>query len=255
MGSYGEKDVIEVGGVNRDSVDRERFVVEPVEHGPQGPDAAVGRDLERELVVVARHLAKAAGGRVELARVGELQADVAAGDAAFQLAGGSLGHQLPAVENREPVGELVRLFQVLRGEQDRDAAGHEVADDLPHRVAAARVQAGGRLVEEDDAGVADQGHRQIESAPHAPRVGGGRLPGRVDQIEAVEQGSRAKPPFRSAQVVQVCHQEQVLLAGEQVIHRRELAGDADRGANRVRLVGQVVAGNPRLASIGTDECG
>ena len=120
---------------------------------------------------------------------------MAAGDAAFQLVGGPLGHQLPAIEHRDPVGKLVRLVQVLRGEQDRDAAGDEVADDLPHGVAAARVQAGGRLVEEDDAGVADQGHREVEPAPHAAGVGGGHLPGRVDQIEAVEQCGRALPPF------------------------------------------------------------
>jgi hypothetical protein len=37
-------------------------------------------------------------------------------------------------------------------------------------------------------------------------------------------------------VVQVGHQQQVLLAGEQVVDRGELAGDADRGAHRVGSV-------------------
>ncbi len=106
------------------------------------------------------------------------------------------------------MGELVRLIQVLRGEQDRDTAGHEVADDLPHRMTAARVQAGGWLVEEDDAGVADQGHREVEPAPHATGVGSRQLPGRVNQIEAFKQLGRALPAFRSAQVVQVGHQKQ-----------------------------------------------
>src|SRR5260370_7842974 len=72
----GEEDVIKIGGVNRYSVDRERFVVEPVEHGPQGPDAAVGRDLERELVVVARHLAQAPGSPFHPAPARDLHADV-----------------------------------------------------------------------------------------------------------------------------------------------------------------------------------
>jgi hypothetical protein len=43
--------------------------------------------------------------------------------------------------------------------QGRAWAGLPWADDLPHGAAAARVQAGGRLVEEDDARVTDQGHR------------------------------------------------------------------------------------------------
>ena len=79
------------------------------------------------------------------------------------------------VEHRDPVGEAVRLLQVLRGEEDGHAVGHEVADDLPHRAPAARVQAGGRLVEEDDPRVGDQAHREVEPAPHAARVGGGGL--------------------------------------------------------------------------------
>jgi hypothetical protein len=211
--------------------------------------------VQRLIAVVAQHLAQDTGGRFESAHVVELQADVTAEDAAFEFVGGLLGHQLPPIEHCEPAGELVRLIQVLRGEQDRDATGREVADNLPHRVATARIQSGGRLVEEDDARVADQGHRQVEPAPHAPRVGGGQLPGCVDQVEAVKQLGCALPAFGSAQVVQVGHQQQILLSSQQVVHRRELAGDADRSAHRVRLPDQVVAGNPRLATIGADERG
>src|SRR5207302_2877084 len=146
-----------------------------------------------------------------------------------------------------------RFLQVLRGEQDRHTAGHEVADDLPHRVAAARVQAGGRLVEENDAGVADQGHREVESPPHTAGVGNGQLFGRVDQIKAFEQCGCPLPAFTPAQVVQVCHQKQVLFSSQQVVYRRELAGDADSSADRSRFAGQVVAGNPHLATISVDE--
>jgi hypothetical protein len=70
------------------------------------------------------------------------------------------------VEHGDPVGELVGLLQVLGGEEDRDAAGDEIADDRPHRVAAAGIQAGRRLVEEDQPRIADQGHGQVEPASH-----------------------------------------------------------------------------------------
>ena len=62
--------------------------------------------------------------------------------------GRSLRDDLAEFEDRDGVGELVRLLEVLRRQEDRDAAGDEVADDPPHGVAAARVEAGGRLVEE-----------------------------------------------------------------------------------------------------------
>ncbi len=71
----------------------------------------------------------------------------------------------------------------------------------------------------------------------------------------VEQVGCAPAAFAPAQVVQICHQPQVLFTGEQFVHRRELAGDPDGGADRVWLPGQVVPGDLRLATIGTDERG
>jgi hypothetical protein len=180
---------------------------------------------------------------------------VAAGDAALELVGGALGDQPAVVQQRDLVGELVGLLQVLGGEQDRGSAGHQVADDLPHGAAAARVQAGGRLVQEEDARVADQAHRQVEPAPHAAGVGGGRLPGRLGQVEPVQQLGGAPPAFAPAQVAEVGHQGEVLLAGEQVVHRGELAGDADHLADRVGVPGHVVARDAHLATVGADQGG
>jgi hypothetical protein len=56
-------------------------------------------------------------------------------------------------------------------------------------------------------------------------------------------------------VVQVRHQDQVLLAGEQAVHRRELTGDSDRGADRIGLPSQIVAGDGRLTAVGADQRG
>jgi len=139
-------------------------------------------------------------------------------------------------------GELVGLLQVLGGEEDRDAAAGQVLDDLPHGAAAARVQAGGRLVEEDDPGVADQGHRQVELALHATGVGGDQLARRLGQAEPLEQLLGPRPGPGPGQVVQVRHQHQVLPAGQQLVCRRVLAGDADHLPDPGRVPVQVVAG-------------
>ena len=89
------------------------------------------------------------------------------GTSRLSSAGRALGDDPAVVEQRDAVGEPVGLLEVLRGQEDRDAAGDEVADDVPHRPAAARIEAGRRLVEEDDPRVADQRHRQVEPAAHA----------------------------------------------------------------------------------------
>ena len=125
----------------------------------------------------------------------------------------------------------------------------------PHRVPAARIQAGGRLIQEDDAGVPDQRHRQVEAAPHAPGVGEGQFPGRVGQLEAFKQRNGTCLPLTPTQVVQVGHEPQILFAGEQVVHRRELSGDADSRSNRVGLPGQIVPGHLHLPAVGVNQRG
>jgi len=184
-----------------------------------------------------------------------VQLDVRPRNAALELLRASLGDDLAVVENGDPVGQLVRLVELLRGQEDRDTVRHELADGLPHHAAASRVEAGGRLVEEDDARVADQGHRKIEPALHAAGVGRRGLFGRVGQVELVEQPSGAPSAFGPAQVVQVRHQQQVLLAGEQLVDRGELTGNSDRGPYRRRVAGHVVACDAHLAAVGVDQRG
>ena len=84
----------------------------------------------------------------------------------------------------------------------------------------------------------------------------GGFAGRLDQVELLEQLGGPPPALRSAEVAQVRHEEQVLLAGEQVVDRRELAGDADRGAHRVGVPragrGPRRATSPPSAAISVD---
>ena len=58
--------------------------------------------------------------------------------------------------------------------------------------------------------VADQRHRQVEPAAHAAGVGRGQLPGRLGQVEPLEQFVRTPVALGLGQVVQVGHEEQVL---------------------------------------------
>ena len=63
----------------------------------------------------------------------------------------------------------------------------ERADGVPQLAAAAGVQAGRRLVEEEDLGGDDEAQGEVEPAAHAARVGADALVGGIRQIEAVEQ--------------------------------------------------------------------
>jgi hypothetical protein len=103
----------------------------------------------------------------------------------------------------------------------------ELADRVPHHPPAARVEAGRRLVEEDDPRLDDERHRQVEPAAHAARVRHRRLRGGVDEVEPLEQLAQRAAALLPAEVMQVGHQAQVLLARELAVDRRHLAGERD----------------------------
>src|SRR5215217_2266966 len=191
------EDVVEVGGVDRHVLDVDPGVVELAEHPAPRRDVAVGGED--------------VGGRPQRGGVSEPEIDVAVVDVALELLGRALRDQAGAVEDRDVVGELVGLLQVLGGEEHRRRVGDEAADDLPHRARTARIQAGGRLVEEDDPRRADQRrspgrgggayrrsrwrpacrrHRRCRTARAARRSGGGRRLGRGAAGQPSAPGSR-----------------------------------------------------------------
>jgi hypothetical protein len=52
--------------------------------------------------------------------------------------------------------------------------------------------------------------------------------------------------------VQIGHQRQVLAAGEVAVNGGELAGDADRAPDRLRVLGGVLAGDADVAGVGAE---
>ena len=129
------------------------------------------------------------------------------------------------------------------------------AHDVPHLVAAARVEAGGRLVEEEQVGRVEDAGGDVEAPPHAARVVLDLLAGRVGQPEGVEQlrGPLAARPLRwpSSRPSSTRFSR----AGEVLVDRGVLAGEAHPAAHRVGLAHHVVAEDAGLAAVGPQQGG
>ena len=151
----------------------------------------------------------------------------AGADRRLELGRRALGDHAAVVDDGDAVGELVGLVEVLRAEQDRRARRRERADDVPHLVARARVEPGGRLVEEHQLRRDDDAGRDVEPAPHAARVVLDQPAGGVVEVERLEQLGRARLGVGAAQAEQPAEQDQVLAAGQVLVDRGELAGEAD----------------------------
>ena len=76
--------------------------------------------------------------------------------------------QLPLVDDADPVGHLLRLVDVVRGQDDGDAAGAQPPHERPHVAPELDVHAGGRLVEEQNLRLVRQRLGDHHPALHPP---------------------------------------------------------------------------------------
>lgn len=184
--------------------------------------------------------------------VGDDDLDMRADDG-LELGGRARVRDPALVHQGDVVGELVRLLQVLGGQQHRRAVGGQLPDGVPDPVAAGGVEAGRGLVQEQHLGAADETGGEVEAAPHPAGVRGRRPVGRLGQPEAVQE--LAGPLGRPAHPVQPGEQPEVLAAGEVTVDRGVLAGDADAAADGGRIAEQVVPGDPGRAGVRAQQRG
>ncbi len=172
-------------------------------------------------------------------------------DLSLQFRGRSLGDDLAVIDDPDAIGQHVRLLEVLRGQEDRDAFFPGKASDLlPERGAALWVEARGRLVEEENRRIVDQRQREIEAALHAAGVRSDLAVGGVREPDAVEQRLLKAPASVTLDAVQRRLQPEVLAARQERVERRLLECRADRRANLRPVAHDVVAGHGRAAGRG-----
>ena len=146
-----QEHVVEAGPGQPDVVDLDRAVLQPAGDAGQVGDA-VGRRGELARARVDVDLGAGAGEQLARRRqvggVGDRDDQAGVARLLLELQRRALRDDPAVVDHDDVVGELVGLFEVLRGQQQRGALGDEAAQHLPQIAAAARVQAGGGLVEE-----------------------------------------------------------------------------------------------------------
>jgi hypothetical protein len=126
-------------------------------------DRAVGRADLADDGLVGEQLP---GGAGPVLPAGHPERHHVAGDAPLQLVGRALGRDHPVIDDEHPVAQDVRFLQVVRGEEDRGAqVGPEPGYVLPQVASALRIQAGGRLVQEDQRRAVHQPERDLQPPP------------------------------------------------------------------------------------------
>ena len=225
------------------------------EQGRQGGSAVVGPGAQLGSghgdLADRRELAQR---RVQLGRVarnGQLDVHGVAVQPGLQLVRAAGRHDRATLDDGQLAGEPVGLLQVVRGQQDGEAfARGQPRDLIPHRGARLRVQARGRLVEEQHLRPVDQPHGHVEPALHAAGVGPDHPARGAGQVEPLQQlaGPPVQPP--AAQALDAAGQQQVLPAGGGRVGPGSLGDHADGAAHGSGLGAHVETGHAGRPGIG-----
>jgi hypothetical protein len=244
----GEEDVVEGGGVDLQVLDRDPLAVERADHVGElgaalvethGRVAAVGPLWGSEPGQHGPH--RLLGALLERRRLDRRPTDLV-----LERLGCALGDDLADVDDPDPVGERVRLLEVLGGQEHRHAlVVGEARDLIPERRAALHVEAGRGLVEKQDARGVDERQREVEPPPHPARVAANLALRGIREADALDQLVTAARRLRLRDPVHPGLQAHVLTRRQKWIEGRLLERDADRVADRRPLSDDVVAGDGR----------
>jgi len=153
-------------------------------------------------------------------------------------------------QDREAVGELLDLVQIVRGQEDGLAKTAQRADRLPGAAPRAGVEAGRRLVEEDQLRVADQRETEIEppalAAGEPPRTRVALLL-EPDQLDHLVDGARML--VVPGELAQLLRDGEVLVHGRGLEHNADPSSPAEAGCLGVRPEHLDLAGIPPTVAL------
>ena len=163
----------------------------------------------------------------------------------------ALGDDGAAFHDREVRDEPVRLLEVVRRQQDRQVLGAaQLLDLLPHRDAHLGIEAGRRLVEEEDARPVHERHRDVEAPLHPARVAARDPICGFVEPDLLEQVLDALLDLAAAHAEDAALEAQVLAAGERDVDAVLLLDDADPAPHAGGVAPHVEVRDARRARVG-----
>ena len=159
------------------------------------------------------------------------------------------------MHQRDAVATLGLVHEVGGNEDGDPVAASEVNDQLPETVPRHRINAGSRLVENQEVRPVDHRHRQRQALAHAQRHGVGQGVHDRTELEALRQLGDAGGDLGIGQMEQLGVQFQVLPHGQLGIKGEGLRHVADAPAGGQIAGVQDLAEQPRLAFARRQEAG
>ena len=161
---------------------------------------------------------------------------------------------LPLVEDDDRLAERLDVVEDVRGQEDLDRlVGRDVPDELEDLGPAGRIEVRGRLVEEEDLRVVDEGLGQLEPLLHARRIGVEEPVAGLAEADVEEDlvgPLHGLLAGHAGELAEIGREGDGVHAGDETV---ALGHVADRAADHGLLAADVVVEDPALAALRDEE--
>ena len=174
-------------------------------------------------------------------------------DPPHQGGGAVEGDDLAVVHDRDALAHRLRLLEVVGGQQHRGPLAVDFPHELPQGVAQLHVDPGGRLVEDQQARLVDQGLGHHQASLQAAGELVHRLLQVRTEIEALDQ--QLAPGLVGGVAVVAGVEAQGVVDVEKVVDHDLLVHDADQAAGEAVVAAVVVAEDADLPGVDAGDAG
>ena len=162
-----------------------------------------------------------------------------------------MGHQAAAINDSDPMSQLIRLLKVVSGEENgQPLVPGKPGDALPHGGPHLWVESDGGFVQQQHRRPVDERHRDVEPALHAARVGVDEPSRHIAQFKGLQKFVDTLLEAASFQPVKSPLKSQVLPSRSRA-DRSSGAGSRTRSPGAPPGIGESIkSGDPHDARVG-----
>ena len=157
------------------------------------------------------------------------------------------------IDDDDVVAQALGFFHVMRGVDHAFAARFQCFQIIENRIAALRIDADRRFVEQQNVRVMHQRTGDIEPALHAAGKGRGFVVGAIGEADQFKASARTRLQQFSGNAVQRAEQFQVADRRQVFVQRQILRDETDFLFHRARVIGDALTRECHLARVGCRE--
>src|ERR1700675_2670625 len=160
-----------------------------------------------------------------------------------------VGNHLPVIDDHDAVAEALGLFHIVGGVDEGFAAFLQRLEIVEDGIAALRIDADGRLIEQKNLRIVKQGRCQIQTPLHASAERFHFVTGAIRESDQVQDVVDCLLCLRTGERVKRCEKSQIVAGGKLVIERHILRDESDLQLDWVGVALNLLAFDEDFAGI------